>query len=116
MVLTDGCSYTNPANGVLNALKDYKDMYPTFAFQCNTFGFGYSLDSELLLAIAKEANGTFGFIPDGLIVGTNFISSMANCMSTYSNGAILRLIPQSGAAFSGPVLGGLDESQESWGR
>jgi len=91
-------------------------MYPTFAFQINTFGFGYSLDSELLLNIAKEANGTFGFIPDGLIVGTNFINSLANVMSTYSHGAILRLIPQSGAAFSGKVLGELDESQESWGR
>jgi len=91
-------------------------MHPTFAFQVNTFGFGYHLDSGLLLDIAKEANGTFGFIPDGLIVGTNFVNSLANVMSTYSQGAILRLIPQSGATFSGKVLGELEEIEESWGR
>mgnify|MGYP006103927013 CR=1 FL=1 len=74
------------------------------------------MESDLLLSIAMAANGTFGFIPDGLIVGTNFVSSLANVLSTYSNSCTLRLKAQSGAQFSGAVLGELEESVESWGR
>jgi hypothetical protein len=72
--------------------------------------------SDLLLDIAVEANGTFGFIPDGLIVGTNFINSTANVLSTYSHATTLRLIPKGGATFAGAVLGELHESDESWGK
>lgn len=82
----------------------------------NTFGFGYNLRSELLLELAEEANGTFGFIPDGLIVGTNFVNSVANIISNYSTNATLRLVPQGGAEFAGEVLGGHSSNNESWGR
>lgn len=72
--------------------------------------------SELLVEIAEECNGTFGFIPDGLIVGTNFVSSVANVLSTYSHSTTLRLVPKSGSKFAGPCLGNMPESEESWGR
>jgi hypothetical protein len=106
----------NPKKGYLTELRDYKDQYPDFTFQMNTFGFGYDLLSDVLLEIATEANGTFGFIPDGLIVGTNFVNSLANTLSTYSQACTLRLIPKGGATFAGPVMGELQESSESWGR
>lgn len=116
MLLTDGIPQINPERGYLTELRDYKDTFPNFNFQINTFGFGYSLLSDLLVDIAQECNGTFSFIPDGLIVGTNFVSVLSNVLSTYSQATTLRLIPQGGAQFSGPVLGELNESEESWGR
>lgn len=116
MILTDGEPNNSTTEVYLREIRDYKDQYPNFKFTINTFGFGYSLKSDLLLAIATEANGTFGFIPDGLIVGTNFVNSLANTLSTYSQACTLRLIPKGGATFAGPVMGGMQESSESWGR
>ena len=37
-------------------------------------------------------------------------------MSTYSHSTTLRLIPGSGSKFTGPCLGNMPESEESWGR
>ena len=44
----------------------------------NTFGFGYSLDCELLHNIAKMGKGNYSFIPDGSFVGTIFILILIN--------------------------------------
>lgn len=76
------------------------------------------MDSQLLIDIAREGNGTFGFIPDALIVGTNFVNSVANILSTYTQSTTLRLVPHGGATFNGDILGFEKSaySQESWGR
>jgi hypothetical protein len=52
MLLTDGIPQINPERGYLTELRDYKDTFPNFNFQINTFGFGYSLLSDLLVDIA----------------------------------------------------------------
>jgi len=41
MLLTDGQPNEIPARGHIPELRDYKDQYPDFAFQINTFGFSY---------------------------------------------------------------------------
>ena len=82
---------------------NYKEKYPAMAFQLNTFGFGYSVDSQMLLQVrlvywlagttissvlvlkyltlgyqlAEQGNGTFAFIPDAVIVGTTFVNRYA---------------------------------------
>lgn len=118
LLLTDGLPNEVPEAGHIPSLKNYKECHPDFSFQLNTFGFGYSLDSELLLDLAIEGQGTFSFIPDALIVGTCFVSSVSNALSMQTQNAMLHLMPAGGAEFNGPVTGfGGDLVKEtSWGR
>lgn len=116
LLLTDGQPNVVPPRGHLPELRDYKDTHPGFVFQLNTFGFGYNLDSELLLQLAQEGRGTSAFIPDAVIVGTTFVHSVANVLSTLSLGATVNLMPRGGAELAGPCLGNFEEFNESWGR
>jgi len=116
LLLTDGQPNVVPPRGHLAELSDYKDMHPDFNFQLNTFGFGYTLNSELLLDLAKEGHGTYAFIPDAVIVGTTFVNSVANVMSTLAQSSAINLMPKGGSELVGPVSGGFDELEESWGR
>jgi len=45
MILTDGQPNEIPERGHISELRDYKDQFPEFHFQINTFGFSYALDS-----------------------------------------------------------------------
>jgi len=57
----------------------------------STFGFGYSLDSNLLELIATLGNGSYGFIPDCSMVGTVFINWTAKSLLTQSHHLSIRL-------------------------
>jgi len=116
LLLTDGQPNLCPPRGHIAELRDYMDTHPNFTCQLNTFGFGYNLDSELLLDLATEGNGTYAFIPDAVIVGTTFVNSVANVLSTMSQSATLNLMTRGGAELMGPVLGGCSELNESWGK
>lgn len=116
LLLTDGQPNVVPPRGHLAELRDYKDSCPDFSFQLNTFGFGYNLDSELLLDLAKEGHGTYAFIPDAIIVGTTFVNSVANVLSTHAQSSTINLMPKNGAELIGSVSGGFLELEESWGR
>lgn len=116
LLLTDGQPNVVPPRGHLPELRDYMDSHPGFSFQLNTFGFGYGLNSELLLDLATEGNGTFAFIPDAVIVGTTFVNSVANVLSTHSQSSTISLMPRNGAELVGPVAGAFHELEESWGR
>lgn len=118
LLLTDGLPNNHPPKGYIPELKSYKESHPDFSFQLNTFGFGYQLDSKLLLDLATEGNGTFAFLPDALLVGTALLNSVCNSLSTQTQNATLHLMPQGGAQLTGPVLG-VDQSMvvdASWGR
>jgi len=115
LLLTDGQPNIAPPRGHLRELRAYKDKHPNYHFQMNTFGFGYDLDSELLLELAVEGHGTYAFIPDAPIVGTAFVNCLANVLSTFIQSATLHLMPQSGAKLAGPVRGGLTGNEASWG-
>lgn len=60
----------------------------------NIVGFGYDLDSKLLVEIAREGNGKYAFIPDSSLVGTVFVNAMSNLMSTAANEVTLQLETQ----------------------
>lgn len=66
MLLTDGQPNNRPPDGEVAEMRKYFEANPVFAasFQANTFGFGYQLDSKLLLEMAEVGNGTTSFIPD----------------------------------------------------
>ena len=76
LFLTDGLpsSHLLPPQGILHCLK----RKITSKINIYTFGFGYSLDTELLIDIAKISNGHFSFIPDSGFVGTIFIHALAH--------------------------------------
>lgn len=101
LLLTDGQPNVQPPNGLTHdqALVKYFTEYPHFSCAINTFGFGYALNSELLVDLAKGGNGTFAFIPDALIVGTTFVNSVANVLSNATQSAKLTLSVCNGATF-----------------
>eukprot|EP01083_Nonionella_stella_P081690 225182_1 len=115
MLLTDGRPTIIPPKGEIHELEKYVDLHD-FSLQINTFGFGYDLDSELLHSLAVFGSGTFAFIPDSKIVGTTFVNSISNILSTVSTQTTLHLTPQNGASFVDQSWGSYKEQDESWGR
>eukprot|EP01083_Nonionella_stella_P179815 639413_1 len=115
MLLTDGQPMMKPEKGEVHELQNYCDTH-SFAVQINTFGFGYDLDSELLHSLAVFGSGTFAFIPDAKIVGTTFVNSISNVLTTISPKSTMHLTPVNGAKFVGKSWGGHEEQDESWGR
>jgi len=116
LLLTDGQPNVAPPRGHTQELRDYLDAHPDLSAGVNTFGFGYSLDSELLLDLATIGGGSYSFIPDALIVGTVFVNSVANALTTRASTATLHLTPKNGAEFRGEVLGEYPVTETSWGR
>lgn len=82
MFLTDGIpsSHLLPPRGIINTLErkiaNYNEKNLIIP-NIYTYGFGYALDTELLVDIAKIGNGNFSFIPDSGFVGTVLINSLA---------------------------------------
>ncbi|KAJ1534335.1 hypothetical protein HK096_003999 [Nowakowskiella sp. JEL0078] len=82
-LLTDGMPNIAPPRGHLPMLNEYKDNFKNMPI-INTFGFGYSLDSNLLHDIAKVGEGQYSFIPDASFVGTVFIHATTTLLTTYA--------------------------------
>ncbi|KAH7311634.1 U-box domain-containing protein [Stachybotrys elegans] len=93
MILTDGMpNHMCPPAGYIPKLRA---MMP-FPTTINTFGFGYSLDSGLLKAIAEIGGGSYAFIPDAGMVGTVFVHAVAHIQATYAtNAAVTLMYPDS---------------------
>lgn len=83
-ILTDGVPNVTPPRGHVPMLQRYLAANPLLNFSINTFGFGYSLNSQLLFQIAEIGGGHYGFVPDLGMLGTVFIHALANTLSTYA--------------------------------
>jgi len=81
MVFTDGDSNCNPPQGVYQTLKETL-KYSEDKITISTFSYGNEVGPELLIDIANLGDGSFGYCPDGTMVGTIFINYMANILST----------------------------------
>lgn len=87
MFLTDGIpsAHLLPPRGIINTLErkiaNYNEKNLVIP-NIYTYGFGYSLDTELLVNIAKIGNGNFSFIPDSGFVGTVLINSLSYIKTT----------------------------------
>lgn len=113
-ILTDGMPNINPPRGHIPMLKSYLDAHPaTRPFSISTFGFGYDLDSPLLLDIAQVGGGGYSFIPDSGMVGTVFVHSVANAYATYAPRASLDVEIMADVAIK--VEGGMPVTKTSWG-
>jgi hypothetical protein len=90
-LLTDGQPNIVPPRGHIPMLNRYMDDHKNMSCNINTFAFGYSADSPLLVNIAAEGNGSYNFIPDSGFVGTVFVHSLANFLTTKFNRVNLKI-------------------------
>ena len=64
------------------------------------YGFGYNLNSELLLNISNISGGDgYSFIPDASILGSVFINGISNLLQTATTNCSLKINLSSGALF-----------------
>jgi hypothetical protein len=85
LILTDGQPNVEPPRGHIPTLRKYRDLYVTLPCSIHTFGFGYGIESVLLTDIAKEGGGGYVFIPDGGFVGTAFVNTASNLLTTLAD-------------------------------
>ena len=104
MLLTDG--ETEDAEQLLTYLKESHGRYGgRLPSTVSTFGFGYEIDSKLLVQLASACGGTYSFIPDAGFVGTIFVNCISNLLATCCADARLKVEP---AAAVQQVLGGYE--------
>jgi len=103
LLLTDGCPNVVPPRGHQAMLSRYKDSNPNMNCSISTFGFGYSLDSELLNELAILGNGQYSFIPDAGFVGTTFVHASSNILSTVARRVVLKVSSESNGSFGDVV-------------
>jgi len=113
ILLTDGLPNIHPPRGELETLCRYQDKHGRNA-NISTFGFGYSIQSQLLRDIAVEGKGHYCYIPDSSFVGTVFVNATANILATALPTSTLSLLPRSS---SGELEdhSGLNGIKTSWG-
>jgi len=118
LLLTDGVPNISPPRGHVAELQSYRELHPELfrSFQLHCFGFGYQLDSEMLLDLATEGNGSYAFIPDAIIVGTVFVNAVANLLCNSFANCKLHLTLKGGAKFAAATLGNYASSDEAWGK
>eukprot|EP00943_MAST-04B_sp_MAST-4B-sp1_P005209 g5209.t1 len=117
MLLTDGLPNVVPPRGHIPMLKRYLDANPDLDVTINTYGFGYNLDSSLLNDIAATTKGMYSFIPDSSFVGTIFVNSISNILSTNATNVKLSIEPTDDAVYEIEKVYG-DQSllkKASWG-
>jgi len=88
LFMTDGVPSVHllPPKGIIDSLKNkLSHIYQNHIPSIHTFGFGYNLDTKLLVDIANIGNGYFSFIPDSGFVVTIIINSLANLLTTVSS-------------------------------
>jgi hypothetical protein len=99
ILLTDGIPNVEPPRGHEAMLEKY---FTDHDFRCmvSTYGFGYNLDSNLLLNISNISGGDgYSFIPDASILGSVFINGISNLLTTSLYNPKLRIDLSHGAKF-----------------
>jgi uncharacterized protein YegL len=96
MFLTDGIPTTHmlPPRGLINTLERKIDQIKEknlVSPNIYTYGFGQSLDTDVLVNIAKIGNGNFSYIPDSGFVGTIFMHSLAYIKTQIANNLYIDL-------------------------
>jgi len=91
LLLTDGES--SDRESILPNLQQYITEKGRLRGTINTFGFGYSLDSRLLVDLATTGSGSYSFIPDAGFVGTVFVNTLSNLLVTMAHEVCLDLQP-----------------------
>lgn len=114
ILLTDGLPNKRPPRGEVAMMRKHMDKYPDLQFSMNTIGFGYKLDSPLLIELAETGHGTYAFIPDSGLVGTVFVNLTSNILTTMSANITLSLEPSNDAKLI-KIEGAFPGKMEDWG-
>ena len=82
-ILTDGQANIIPPRGHVKTIDKYLDS-SNIRNLCsiNTYGFGYNLDSEDLSNVSNIGGGSYHFISDPGMVGTTFVNTTSNMLTT----------------------------------
>jgi len=106
MLLTDGESSNREQ--IKPNLEQYIKTHERLPGTINTFGFGYNLDSVLLVDLAETGSGSYSFIPDAGFVGTAFVNTISNLLVTMAREVYLTLSVEDGntAIIENRVMGG----------
>ena len=99
LLLTDGIPNVEPPRGHENTLRKY---FRDHNFECMVmcYGFGYQLNSELLLNISSISNSDgFSFIPDASLLGNIFIHGISNLLTTAVYQPTLKISLKDGLTF-----------------
>jgi len=102
-LLTDGRPNARPLEGFGSFVRNLMEVSKA-PVQLNTLGFGYSVDSKLLSEIAEAGRGTFAFIPDGGLLGTVLVNSIANTVSVAFSDAQVSVDLCDGVSFADKAL------------
>ncbi len=90
-LFTDGQSNVNP-NGLPEVIvKKYLEGH-TWHPIINTFGFGYDLDSNMLMELSELGKGVYGFTPDCNFMGTIFVNGIANTLAVVESKATIKVV------------------------
>jgi len=87
MLLTDG--QTTNRGTVMQNLQEYRQKHEALPGTLSTFGFGYNIDSPLLVDISNFGDATYSFIPDAGFVGTCFVNTLSNLLCSFGKEAFL---------------------------
>ena len=99
LLLTDGVPNVEPPRGHEVMLQRYFDSHD-FRCMISCYGFGYNLNSELLLNISNISGGDgYSFIPDASILGSVFINGISNLLQTATTNCSLKINLSSGVLF-----------------
>ncbi len=90
LLFTDGEPNVNPPRGIVPTLTAYLTEKGKHV-SIHSFGYGYNLDSEMLLDVALLGDGVYCYIPDCTMVGTIFVNYISNCLATAVDCAELEL-------------------------
>jgi hypothetical protein len=104
MLLTDGESTQRET--IMPNLTAYKETHERLPGTVSTFGFGYKLDSALLVDLAAFGSGSYSFIPDAGFVGTVFVNTMSNLLVTMAREVYLTLEAEDAEITDNKIMGG----------
>mmetsp|Transcript_155 Transcript_155/g.492 ORF Transcript_155/g.492 Transcript_155/m.492 type:complete len:721 (-) Transcript_155:36-2198(-) len=96
LLLTDGVA--SDKEDVMPNLRDLVQQWERLPCAIYPFGFGYEIDSKLLLEVAEYSHGSYAFIPDAGFVGTCFVNAVSNLLVTMAEDVRLTLKPEGGAS------------------
>ena len=118
ILLTDGIPTGSfePARGTKVTLERLRNK-TNFATSIYTFGFGYQLQKGLLLEIAMQANGSFGHIPDGSMIATNFCNYTATILLTICSNIQIHIKMEDGSSPPIDIINGstiLRSQKDNW--